>query len=363
MTFESSKLFGALAEAELQALRGAARDAHFAAGTQIFKEGDPGDGIYLVKTGSVQISALLENGERHVFAQVRPGDVFGEMAALDNQPRSATATAEQETTAHFIPRDDILRLLRHSPELSILLVQEISGRLREFNHLYIRKLLQAERISLVGRFASSVVHDLKNPLTLISLTSESLCAHPPSDEIRKSSHDLITKQVERITNLVNDILDFTRGEPAKLVMGRFDFAQVANELVEEFRIEATRKSVKLEIENAPPAVRIPLDPRRLSRVFHNLFSNAIDAMAGPGKITLRFELTEREVLTEIEDSGKGLAPEVAARLFEAFFTFGKARGTGLGLAIARKIVQEHQGTISARNRPGGGAVFSFTLPR
>jgi len=80
----------------LKALRAVTREFTFAPGQQIFQEGDPGEGIYVVKTGLVQISAVLENGERHVFAQVVPGEVFGEMAALDNESRSASASAERE---------------------------------------------------------------------------------------------------------------------------------------------------------------------------------------------------------------------------------------------------------------------------
>jgi signal transduction histidine kinase len=86
-------------------------------------------------------------------------------------------------------------------------------------------------------------------------------------------------------------------------------------------------------------------------------------MPDGGVIKLRFQVTDREVLTELEDSGKGIAPEILERLFEPFATYGKASGTGLGLSIAKRIIQEHGGCISARNSVSGGAVFSFMLPR
>jgi signal transduction histidine kinase len=82
-----------------------------------------------------------------------------------------------------------------------------------------------------------------------------------------------------------------------------------------------------------------------------------------GRLKLRYHLTEDAVVTEIEDSGTGIAPEILDHLFEAFVTFGKPRGTGLGLSITQRIIEEHGGKISARNQPGGGAIFSFTLPR
>jgi signal transduction histidine kinase len=97
-------------------------------------------------------------------------------------------------------------------------------------------------------------------------------------------------------------------------------------------------------------------------VFYNLIHNATDAMPGGGKILVRFSVTGREVTTEIEDSGPGIAPEIANKLFDAFATFGKAHGTGLGLSICKKILEDHRGRISARNEPGRGAVFTFVLP-
>ncbi len=363
VTLESSKLFSRLPAAELQALHKVTQEISFSRGQQIFKEGDPGEGIYLVRTGLVQISAVLENGERHVFSQVLPGDVFGEMALLDDQARSASASAEEETTVHFVPRQEMVNLLKRSPDLSLLLVQEISRRLREFNRQYISKLLQADRMALVGRFASSIVHDLKNPLTIIRMSAELVCSGEVTAEARETAQEQIGNQVERITSLVNDILDFTQGGPSELEVAPFDYAEFVRTLVEEFRGEMALKSVALEYENAPPAVKVPLNPRRLSRVFYNLFGNAADAMPGGGAIRLRFRLSDSQVATEIEDTGPGIASEIVDRLFEAFVSFGKPRGTGLGLSIAQRIVEEHGGRIFARNQAGSGAVFCFTLPR
>ncbi len=107
---------------------------------------------------------------------------------------------------------------------------------------------------------------------------------------------------------------------------------------------------------------MPLDSHRLRRVIINLLHNAVDMMPEGGRIILRFKNDGTKVITEIQDSGPGIAPEIADKLFQAFVTFGKEHGTGLGLSICKKIVEDHGGTISARNAPGGGAIFSFTLP-
>ena len=363
VTLESSKLFSRLPPAELARLRQVVKEIPFAAGHEIFKEGDPGNGAYVVKSGAVRISAVIDTGDRVVFSKVLPGDVFGEMSLLDHQPRSACASAEVDTVVYFVPRDEMVAMLKRLPELSISLVQEISQRLREFNRQYVRELLQAERMTLVGRFASSIVHDLKNPLTIIGIAAELACLDDSTPETRKTAQERILKQIDRITQLVNDILEFTHGTAAPPTLAPVDYAAYVKAVVEEFQREVAVKAITIEYENEPPSIKLQLNPHRLTRVFYNLVFNAVDAMPDGGTIKLRFRVAHADVITEVEDTGKGIAPEIVGRLFEPFATYGKTRGTGLGLSISKKIIEEHGGRMSARNEPGGGAVFSFTVPK
>ena len=251
----------------------------------------------------------------------------------------------------------------NTPTLSLGLVREISNRLREFNGQYIREVLQSERLALVGRFARSIVHDVKNPLNIIGLTAELAGRESASVEARRQARTSIIKQVDRISNMINEILEFTQGSQGAFVLGAIDYSAFVQQLVEDISAEVDLKSVTLELENPPPSVKLLLNPQRLARVFYNLIGNATDAMPDGGKVIVRFLLGKKEVVTEIEDTGSGIAPEIADNLFEAFATFGKAHGTGLGLSISKKIIEDHHGQISVRNKPGSGAVFSFTLPR
>src|SRR5262245_65487275 len=104
------------------------------------------------------------------------------MAVLEDKPRSASATAREDTTVYFLERAEMLKLVEKSPTLSLMLLREISHRLREFNQQYLREVLQTERLAIVGRFARSIVHDLKNPLNIIGLTAEmaGLIQAPPA---------------------------------------------------------------------------------------------------------------------------------------------------------------------------------------
>ena len=295
VTLEASKLFGHLPAHELKPLKSATQEKRFAPRQEIFKEGDPGDGVYVVQSGQVQISAVIGTGDRIVFSHVQPGDFFGEMAVLDNQPRSACASAETETIVYFVPRSELVGLLTHSPGLCMTLLQEISRRLREFNHQYMREVLQAERMALVGRFASSIVHDLKNPLAIISIATEMGCMEDASSKTRVESQQRIFKQVDRITSMVNDILEFTRGNPNTVVLVPEDYGTFVQSIFGDLRQEAARKSVLVELPEPPPSVKLPLNPPRLERVFHNLIVNAAEAMPEGGKILIRFRVTGDEI--------------------------------------------------------------------
>lgn len=361
--FEFMVLLRNLEPDTLSALRRIAREQPFTARREIFREGDAGDGVYFVKEGLVEISSLVAGGARRVFSQLGPGEVFGEMAVIEDRPRSATATALQDTSVYFLPRQEMLPLIQRSPALAFKLLQQISHRLREFNQLYLREMLQAERLAVVGNFARSIVHDLKNPLSVISLSAEILNRPDSPPDMRSRNQGRIRKQVERISDLVGDILIFTEGKRADPDIKPASYHAFVLDLIADLRAEAELKEARIELPNEPPAVLLPFNPRRLSRVFYNLIHNAADMMPRGGTILIRFQCNEGEVVTEIEDTGPGIAPEIAGKLFEAFATFGKAHGTGLGLSICKKIIEDHRGRIWARNQPGRGAVFAFALPR
>lgn len=362
LPLESCKLFGSLAPDDLALLKRAADELHVGQGAEIFKEGDAGDALYVVGSGAVQISGVVAEGERHIFSRLPEGEIFGEMAVIDNQPRSATALAEVDTVVYRIPREALLPLLERSPRFAVSLMREISQRLRDFNRQYIRTVIQAERMALVGRFANSIVHDLKNPLSIIGVAADLACQPTSTAESRAVAQKRIQKQIDRISTMVGDILEFTRGNHGQPSLAVLDYSEFAAPLLEDLAREVEPKGVVLALREPPPAVRVPMNPRRLNRVFYNLIFNAVDALPSGGTVTVRFQTTPTELITEIEDSGEGIAPEMLDKLFEAFATYGKARGTGLGLSIARRIVEEHGGRIYARNVPGSGALFGFTLP-
>jgi signal transduction histidine kinase len=358
----AAELFRNLDPKEIQALREIAVERTYPAGARIFTQNDPGDGVYVIRDGLVEIAHLVGERALCVFSKFGPGEIFGEMSVIEDLPRSATTTAAKETKVYFIPRDEMAALLRRSPALSFKLLQEISKRLRDFNQHHLREIVQAERLSTIGSFARSIVHDLKTPLTVINMATEIMSSSNAPAEIRGESYTRVKRQIRSITEMISDILDFTQSARGPAALPPVNYRDFIQNVLGELSADVQLKSIRLEIENKPPDAKVPLDSHRLRRVFINLLHNAADMMPEGGRIVLRFKKEGTKVVTEIQDTGPGIAPEIADKLFQAFVTFGKEHGTGLGLSICKKIVEDHGGAISARNAPGGGAIFSIVLP-
>ncbi len=358
----SAYLFRELDSKDLQALREIAQERTFPVGARIFTENDPGDGVYVIRDGLVEIAHLIGERALCVFSKFGPGEIFGEMAVIEDLPRSATTTAVKETHVYFIPKEEMRALLKRLPSLSFRLLQEISKRLRDFNQHHLRELIQAERLSTVGNFARSIVHDLKTPLTVIGMATEIMSSPNTREQLRRESYARVRRQITFITELISDILDFTQSSRVETSLPLVNYHEFIHAIIAEIRDEGDLKTATLRLENEPPEVKLKFDPRRFRRVIFNLINNAVDIIPPNGEIILRFKNGGKEITTEVQDTGPGIAPEVADKIFQAFVTFGKEHGTGLGLSICKKIVEDYGGRISARNAPMGGAIFSFTLP-
>ena len=360
MTSSSEKRFASILSQELHAPGNTGRIRKFSAGETLFTAGEPGDGLYLIESGTVQISApVTGSSELRVLATLGPGESVGEMAVLDDGPRSATARAIDDLEAIYVGRAEFLQLVDRKPLVALEFIREISHRIRATN----QRFLDAERLAVVGRFAGTIVHDFKNPLQVIGLAAELACSEHTAPPMRLKAHDRIAQQVERMTNMLQELIEFTKPTGQKPLLSAVNFARYMNPLADEIRTEIAERGVKLEVASPPPEVDVRLQPQRVSRLFYNLLNNAVDEMPDGGKIFLRFAVEPDELRVEVEDTGRGIAPEIASSLFQPFATHGKAHGTGLGLTICKKIVEDHRGRIWAKgSEPGKGATFCFTLP-
>lgn len=336
----------------------------FAEGACLFREGDSGDGLYILLSGKVDITARSGPGREHVLSQMEPGDYFGEMSVFDGGARSASAFARTEIHTVFLRSEEVLDLLGRAPRLAISLVRDASLRMREFNRRFLRESLRAERLAMLERLARTIVHDFRNPLNVIGIAADMAAEPAATGDIRRTSRDRIRTQVEVLNRMMQELMDFTRGVDQNVVLPRVQYTDFLRAVLLELSAESSRRGVQVEVHAPLPSVEIRLDPPRMSRVFTNLTQNAFDALSGHSSGCIRIEVRVEgdRVVTEIRDNGPGIPEEHLPMLFEPFFTAGKAHGTGLGLAICDRIVREHGGSICVESRVGQGALFRFDLP-
>lgn len=226
------------------------------------------------------------------------------------------------------------------------------------------KLVAAERLQMVGQVASSIIHDLKNPMQVILGNLEFLNAEGLASEKRKRYCETIDKQVERMLGMCQEILDFAKGE-VSLSLESVNLLELCKEMVETYERPFAASGVRLSFEGRLEESRSPFvmaDRERIWRVLTNLIGNAKEAMPSGGEIQVSVVVSLQEAKVEVCDNGPGVPEEIREKLFDPFFTHGKAKGTGLGLSIVKKIVEAHGGKIDLSPETGAGTTFKIVLP-
>ena len=161
-------------------------------------------------------------------------------------------------------------MLERAPQVAVSLLREVSQRLREFDDQFLQELIQAERLGLVGRFTRSILHDIKGPLTVISMAAEVGCTPDTTPEMRKTSLSRVRRQVDRMAQMINELMEFTKGERSQMVLARLDFSTFLAQILDEVRHELRARRVEVVREGTLGSVSLPLDPHRLTNVFWNL---------------------------------------------------------------------------------------------
>jgi two-component system, NtrC family, sensor histidine kinase AtoS len=219
------------------------------------------------------------------------------------------------------------------------------------------RVVQSERLATIGKFASQVAHEIRNPLGSMSLNLELLedQLHGAGDEARALLRS-VQRELERLNDVVGEYLQFSRFPKAHLSRGKVDV--VIHDLSETLKL---KPSVKLEVSLMADSPEVWLDDRLLGQALHNLIRNAVEAIEGPGTIRIESDVTDRFLVIRVHDTGCGISTEVQRQLFEPFFTT-KPQGSGLGLATAQQIIFEHNGHLLVESEAGKGSTFSLLLP-
>ena len=243
-------------------------------------------------------------------------------------------------------------------------LEEATAELRAAN----KRLTELDRLK--DEFVSTVTHELRTPLTSVRAFSEILRDNPSlALEERHKFLDIIVKESERLTRLINQVLDL-----AKIESGSAEWSQDCvdlNEVIEEASRSLSQlfheSSIMLEKELPARTVLVMADRDRLVQVAINLLSNAVKfCEPGTGQVTVRLSTPRGKVRVEVADNGPGIHPDEQKRIFEKFHQLKgirdeKPRGSGLGLTICHRIINYHGGSIWVESRPGAGAKFIFEL--
>ncbi|MEW6568936.1 MAG: cache domain-containing protein, partial [Chloroflexota bacterium] len=273
-------------------------------------------------------SREVAQGKLDARVAVRSGDELGELAESFNVMASALQARDEQ--------------------------------LKEFTT---RKIMESERLALIGQLAANVAHELNNPLQGIVTYSHLLLERLSAEDATAESVRKVVTQADRCRDIIRGLLDFSRQrKPDKTVCSINAVLQECIALVEN---QALFHNIQIIEELQPDLPTAVIDPSQIERVFMNLIINAAEAMDGGGKLMLatRYDPEHTAIEIRVSDTGHGIPAEYLDRIFDPFFTTkDPGHGTGLGLAISYGIVKEHRGTISVESEPGKGTTFTVRLP-
>lgn len=228
--------------------------------------------------------------------------------------------------------------------------------------------LKAEQLTqkaFLGDFASMLAHEIRNPINNIQMWIANLYTMAEGNEEFLSGAQRVESDFQRITQLVNNILAFSK--PMALNKEEIDLSLLISEIIEKWRLNFARKNITCYFTPQDDFPKFYGDPRSLEQVFNNLIGNSVDAFDGQdGIITLKLSLKENEsgrkqILISESDNGPGIPEDKIDTIFEPFMTT-KKNGNGWGLALSKRIITSHKGTIQVKSFQGGGTVFEILLP-
>jgi signal transduction histidine kinase len=321
--------------------------AHLTAGVVAYRA----DGAVLLANPA---AATLGGGsaEGATLEDVFPGERMAEVRKSLSRFTDTSVTAEVEPRSGERWRIVTVPLPVGGEGVRMAVIEDLS------------EVVRSNRLEAWAEMARIIAHEIKNPLTPIRLSVEHLREvwrqsggrTPEFERVLEECVSNVLRQTEELKRAASEFSDYARLPRPE--MGPTDVARVIRDSAAAF---AGAPGVRWSVA-ADPELFAEADPRLLARVLSNLIGNAVDALSGGGgEIRLSVKREESRIVVTVDDTGPGVPARILPRLFDPYFSV-KSGGTGLGLAIAKKIVEEHGGTITAENRSGGGFRVRFELP-
>jgi two-component system, NtrC family, sensor histidine kinase HydH len=298
---------------------------------------------------------------REVFAEAPAEDVQAlidlvGLATSAHAPRSLHRTtfallgADTVLSVHAIP------LERSLPDVHLLVVFEDLTPLRRVEE----RLLRSEKLATAGQLAAGIAHEIGTPLNIARGRAE-LARSRLGDHPQAASQEVIIDQIDRVSRLIQQLLDIAR--PSRAIAQDVDPAAALQAITELLSAQAEQRQLELRATVAPSLPKLRADPDQLQQVLLNLVVNAMDACKPGGHVELRALPGDGSVVLEVADDGHGIKSEIQGQIFDPFFTTRKrGQGTGLGLWVVAQVVRTHAGEIELRSEPDVGTTVRMTWP-
>jgi len=220
---------------------------------------------------------------------------------------------------------------------------------------------RADRLIVTGELAAGIAHEVRNPLTAITGYLQLLAVDFPPEDPRREFTEIITREIDRLNNLIDQLLYFSRPLPPNFIVS--DLNQVIQETLTLIAAPIYRERIQIQLNLAEDLPKVKIDQVQFKQVLINILLNALQAIQGSGEITVTtsYDPDSGNLCTEVRDTGCGIPPELLPRLFDPFFTT-KEKGTGLGLAVADRIMEVHRGYLEVTSELNKGSSFLIYLP-
>src|SRR3989338_7297401 len=245
------------------------------------------------------------------------------------------------------------------------LIDELTHSQEELKTSYIElkvskdDLVRSEKLAYTGRIAVSIAHEIRNPLTNVSMSVQQL---KKGNKIKQEGFkhiDIVERNIERINYLITELLNCAR--PAKLDLKPYDIHKILKDVLESNKAKINLQKIKVTENFNSNSSILKIDKEQIERAFLNLITNAIEAMPRGGNLTIITELSKKFFLVKIHDTGKGIPEKDIIKIFDLFFST-KSGGVGLGLSICYGIIVSHGGTIEVESKSRKGSTFTVSLP-
>jgi signal transduction histidine kinase len=364
-----SDIFGKLADDELAQIMPFCREAAFCEGDVVLAEDATADWLYIVEQGKLSLEKKIQMGRRGTLRTttvgvVGPGQSAGWSALTPPHTYTSTAVCLEPAQVIALDAQRLRRFLDDNPRVGYRVMSVIAE---------LARARYKSATDTLAYFVSLVSHELRAPLAATE-NYLNVMLDGFAGELSDKQRRMLQRSVLRVSDLrslIGDIVDLARMRPEQIQADfeLFDPGEVGAESIEDVRLAAGEKNVRIKIEPPPKFVKIVGARRRLRQVFTNLLTNAIKFSPSGSTVTFRARYELDAVIFEVEDEGIGIPLDDQPHIFDDFFraeNVGDVSGVGLGLSIARKVMDAHHGQILVTSPYAEGKTgtrFTVVIPR